>query len=256
MALKDALGRAFMSLRELNQLIISFTEIAHQTSIPTEGSELWELTVRHLIIELLDNTVDVVKDNKKMMSLAYREDISAETFFDENCGNCGMSSIAECLGSTNDTDDDKKFKDAINYDPMIKMHGIKYQLFSDFGLGIYGKDPLQLFEKTKIIEKCHHYTIAYTEIMKFQSTPIPFPLLQMGRTFLLIYTFAMPLALIEFVPDFTLIPVMLFIFFLTYGYVGLELVAFRLLTPFGHNATDLDLDGMRKATIYGILCDW
>lgn len=45
---------------------------------------------------------------------------------------------------------------------------------------------------------------------------------------------------------------MVFVFFLTYGFVGLELVAMKLMNPFGDGKNDLNVTGMREATAIGI----
>ena len=45
---------------------------------------------------------------------------------------------------------------------------------------------------------------------------------------------------------------MAFVFFLTYGFVGLELVAIKLMSPFGDGRNDLNVSGMREATARGI----
>ena len=45
---------------------------------------------------------------------------------------------------------------------------------------------------------------------------------------------------------------MAFVFFLTYGFLGLELVAIKLMDPFGDGKNDLNVSGMREATAIGI----
>jgi len=67
----------------------------------------------------------------------------------------------------------------------------------------------------------------WTHLRYFLTTPHPFPLVQMTRTFLFLYVFTLPLALLSDVTSpfghvFT-------IFVLTYGYVGLEMVVRSLL---------------------------
>ena len=68
-------------------------------------------------------------------------------------------------------------------------------------------------------------------ITKLTTTQLPFPLVQMTRTFLLFYIFTVPLALLSDVSS----PYMhlVVIFFLTFGYIGLEVVSVELDDPFG-----------------------
>ena len=73
-------------------------------------------------------------------------------------------------------------------------------------------------------------------IRKFMTTPVPFPLIQMARTFLFLYIFTVPFVLLSdassvFAHCFT-------IFLLTYGFMGLEVVAIELDNPFGDDPND------------------
>jgi len=247
MAMREALGTIFMSMRLLNQLVILYTEAAEKKYKPKENKQ-WELSVQSKIEDVLNITVNIVKDQNKMVRLAYGDGNGNENTMIYDCMDLG------CLGQI--TELDPKNVDINQHDPMIRIQALRLHLYTNFGLGSYGDNPLEMLEKMRILEICRQFTIAFTELLKYRTTPIPFPLLQMGRTILLVYTFSMPLALIGFVPDFSLPTVMLFIFFLTYGYVGLELVAFRLLTPFGNKACDFNIEGMRKATRFGIESDW
>ena len=72
----------------------------------------------------------------------------------------------------------------------------------------------------------------------------------MARTFLFIWTFSIPLALRGVVDDFVV--EIIFVFFLTYGFIGLELVATKLMYPFGDDVNDLNVTGMREATLSGL----
>jgi len=69
-------------------------------------------------------------------------------------------------------------------------------------------------------------------------------LLQMGRTFLFLWTFTIPFVLRGVVDE--IIPAMAFVFFLTYGFIGLELVAIKMMDPFGDGINDLNVTGMRE----------
>ena len=74
------------------------------------------------------------------------------------------------------------------------------------------------------------------------TTPFPFPLVQMTRTFMFFYVFTVPFALLSD-PS---IPVAhcITIFVLTFGFMGLEYVAIELDNPFGEDDNDFDNLGM------------
>ena len=64
----------------------------------------------------------------------------------------------------------------------------------------------------------------YYGIRKFVTTPFPFPLVQMARTFLFIYLITLPFALLDAVQDNVVVH-MAVVFLMTYGFVGLETVS-------------------------------
>jgi hypothetical protein len=83
----------------------------------------------------------------------------------------------------------------------------------------------------------------YYRMQKFLTTPFPFPLAQMARTFLFFYLYTVPVAMLHDVS----IPIAhcIVIFFLTYGFMGLEYVSIELDDPFGSD--DNDFKNLRYA---------
>ena len=77
---------------------------------------------------------------------------------------------------------------------------------------------------------------------KFLTTPFPFPLVQMARTFLFFYVYTVPFALLSDPSNSYAHCVVIFI--LTYGFMGLEYVSIELDNPFGEDANDFDNLGM------------
>jgi len=109
---------------------------------------------------------------------------------------------------------------------------------------------LELFERMKLMDMLTEFVVHYRNLLKCASTPLPFPLVQMGRTFLFLWTFTIPLVLRGVVEE--LYSALAFVFFLTYGFVGLELVCMKLMNPFGDGTNDLNVSGMKEATIIGM----
>mmetsp|Transcript_47348 Transcript_47348/g.71680 ORF Transcript_47348/g.71680 Transcript_47348/m.71680 type:complete len:134 (-) Transcript_47348:404-805(-) len=72
----------------------------------------------------------------------------------------------------------------------------------------------------------------------------------MARTFIFIYSYALPFAL----ADSMIQPVgaMLVIFFITYGFLGLEFVAMELDDPFGDDPNDFDNLGMARVRVLSL----
>lgn len=78
----------------------------------------------------------------------------------------------------------------------------------------------------------------YYGIRTFITTPVPFPLIQMARTFLFLYVFTVPFVLLR--DDSSVFAHCFAVFLLTYGFMGLEVVAIELDNPFGDDENDFD----------------
>ena len=66
----------------------------------------------------------------------------------------------------------------------------------------------------------------------------------MARTFLFVWIFSLPFVLVR---DVTKLPALLMlIFFITYGFVGLEFVSIELDDPYGDDPNDFDVMGLAK----------
>jgi len=75
---------------------------------------------------------------------------------------------------------------------------------------------------------------------KFITTPVPFPLIQMTRTILCFYLFTIPLVFLSDTMADNMLERCLSVFMLTYGFMGLELVAIELDDPFGTDDNDFE----------------
>jgi hypothetical protein len=95
---------------------------------------------------------------------------------------------------------------------------------------------LQTNEQLRILDFVTKYVHAWEEMHKLVSSPFPFPLAQMTRTFLFFWVFSLPLVLIK--DDTSLWATFLVIFGITYGFFGLEYVALQLSDPFGQDEND------------------
>lgn len=97
---------------------------------------------------------------------------------------------------------------------------------------------LQVNREVKLLGTLDGFMNGYFGMRRFMTTPVPFPLIQMNRTLLFLYVFTVPFVLVSD-PSF-LIAKCLAVFILTFGYVGLELVAIELDNPFGDDPNDFD----------------
>jgi predicted membrane chloride channel (bestrophin family) len=90
----------------------------------------------------------------------------------------------------------------------------------------------------KLYDSVDSFMGGYYAIRQFVTTPFPFPLVQMTRTFLFFYIFTVPFALLN--DASSTYAYLVVVFFLTYGFIGIELVSNELEDPFGNDPNDFN----------------
>jgi predicted membrane chloride channel (bestrophin family) len=110
--------------------------------------------------------------------------------------------------------------------------------------------PLQLAQEIKLLVFVDVFMTNYYGMTKFLTTPVPFPLIRMARTFLFFYMFTVPLALLAVSGSSTAAHICT-VFVLTYGCMGLDAVAIEWDDPFGDDPNDFDNLAMAEVTMIG-----
>lgn len=113
----------------------------------------------------------------------------------------------------------------------------------------YCGERLAVNEELRILESVQEFLAGYHGIHEVITTAFPFPLAQMTRTFLFFWTFTLPMALVNTGPMWQ---VMVIMFFVTYGFIGLEYVSIEMDDPFGDDPNDFDDWGMAQVIIEDI----
>jgi predicted membrane chloride channel (bestrophin family) len=99
--------------------------------------------------------------------------------------------------------------------------------------------PLDVNQELLLFTFAKNLFTAYHNFSKLSMVPFPFPLLQMSRTFLFVWTFTLPFALAS---DINSLPaILLMIFAITYGVLGLETASIEMDDPFGDDPCDFDV---------------
>eukprot|EP00565_Helicotheca_tamesis_P000730 CAMPEP_0185732368 /NCGR_PEP_ID=MMETSP1171-20130828/15898_1 /TAXON_ID=374046 /ORGANISM="Helicotheca tamensis, Strain CCMP826" /LENGTH=252 /DNA_ID=CAMNT_0028401831 /DNA_START=401 /DNA_END=1159 /DNA_ORIENTATION=- len=106
------------------------------------------------------------------------------------------------------------------------------------------KTFMHVNEELKVLGFVSDYVAAFHGLKKLMTTPFPFPLVQMARTFLFFWVFTIPFAIVGDISD--PIDAMIINFFITYGFIGLEYVSMELDDPYGDDANDFDDLGMAQ----------
>ena len=86
---------------------------------------------------------------------------------------------------------------------------------------------LDVNQELKLLSCISEFVTAYHGLMALITTPFPFPLVQMTRTFLFVWVFTLPFALASDIQD--IIPLLLIVFFGTYGENTLYLSFLRII---------------------------
>lgn len=89
---------------------------------------------------------------------------------------------------------------------------------------------------------------ANAQLYKLLLTPMPYPFIQMTKTFLYIWLYTLPLALLHerYTKDDNPIVPMFIVFILTYGFLGVEFVSVELTDNFGDDPSDFDALGLMQ----------
>lgn len=100
------------------------------------------------------------------------------------------------------------------------------------------------------------FLTAYDDMRIFLTTPFPFPLIQMARTFIFIYLYTLPFALLPLADyednNIAWVVYSCIVFLVTYGLLGLEYVAISFDDPFGDDDNDFDNLGMMYTELENI----
>lgn len=97
-------------------------------------------------------------------------------------------------------------------------------------------------EEGRLLECVSEYMKAYSGLSRILTTTLPFPLVQMNKTFLFVWLFSLPFALCHDTYGVNGGPLMvnLIVFLITFGFLGCEIVAAQLADPFGDDTVDFD----------------
>lgn len=102
-----------------------------------------------------------------------------------------------------------------------------------------------------IVDNLNH---AYCAQKRVHITPPPFPMVQMSRTITFVWVFLLPVVLME--DESSVMAHCFVVFFVTFAFIGLELVAIEVDDPFGHDDNDIDNMGLALSVfedVYNII---
>lgn len=218
-----ALGTMYASSRELVQYAVLFSSLDH-----TDRAREWRLELSYRLLILLRTSM-AVTDFATTHQAAWDVPELHGTLKDDICDSTCMSAGRRWAhAQRNVWEESLRVPIRVAYLLRKSIHSQTTRL----------DHPMHVTQENILLAKVDAFLTGYYAMRQFLTTPVPFPLIQMARTFLFLYVFTVPLV---FVADKSSLLAHCFaIFVLTYGYVGLELVAIELDDPFGDDPNDFN----------------
>jgi predicted membrane chloride channel (bestrophin family) len=226
MEIRRHLGEAYRSCRELIQFTCIYT-LSHETP----EAKSWRQEVGYLTILMLRVTMDALHWSSTQKSLW--EDLPEvhQSLPQER----QMRRVRQYLHGPR-TMVDENFRA-----PVLLSYNLREKIMRHEGPLGY-KMPVN--EYRDLLHFVTSFVTAFHGFRVLVFTPYPFPLVQMTRIFLFFWVYSLPLVLLpqlDSVRDTTVL-----IFFMTFGFLGIEYVSMTLDDPFGDDPNDFDDAGMAE----------
>lgn len=218
MTQRQGLGDLCRACKELVGYTVTFTRMKHKT----DEDKRWRRSIAKRTISVLKTIVAVMKYPSSQKHVWEVDDIEEEDKI--------ASRIA--VGDSNERS------------PLVLALFLRSVIFSHIHKL---STPLEVPQELILMQYTTDLMSAYSDIMTYLTTPYPFPLVQMTRTILFFYIFTLPFALNNDIHKVA--PFLFTIFIITYGFVGLELIAMEIDDPFGEDPNDFDV-GIMSQTVY------
>jgi len=239
----EARGLLLLALQTIRQISIhaaAFTngDLQRQEGKARDRTNLWRIMLRQHLVHMVYTSVCVIKEEE----LTY--DFTGVRMEEEN----EDSDSASGTGVT--IENDGQFtKNRFESIPSLS-HAIHKDIVMN---ALYLQKPLSVLHENRLHAFHCDYEKYVAELCKFATTPYPFPITQMTRIFLFLWMFTLPFALTHKATEpFT---ATILVFFIAYGFFGLEFVSIELDDPFGDDLNDLAIDEFAKTVVKGIMED-
>ena len=123
---------------------------------------------------------------------------------------------------------------------------LAHQLSQTIASPASGTSQLDSIQIKQLTDQVELFLEGFHGIRVYLNIPLPYSMVQMSRIFLLLYVFTMPFAILSADLKLGDVQVVLLVFIMTYGFMGLELVSTNLEDPFGSDPADLPVIEITK----------
>lgn len=240
MSARGFLSAVVRSCRELVQYLVTFTRYDS-----TQAAINWRGQVSACTVDLLFELVDVLQMNDKLTLHEMQSLFHAERRRNGNGQLLTVEDSTNINNNINDSPRDWWLKHQRN--PLSMAIHLRSAIASHVK---YLSRPLEANQELRLLSCTSDFVSAYHGLVKLITTPFPFPLVQMTRTSLFVWVFTLPFALMSNRVGFFAYPLT---FFLTYGFIGLEVVSIELDDPFGNDANDINVMALVRVVLDDVL---
>ena len=158
------------------------------------------------------------------------------------------------LGIENNDDGDRDGEILIDssmlLDPFLLANKV-HLLINNHSL--YLGRTMEVQREMELHRQVSDFMMTYYDLLKYASTPVPFPTTQMAQTILLVWVCLLPSILLYSddndkmaLEEGNVVILAIVAFLGTYGFWGLERVAEELDLPFGDDDNDIEIDELAK----------
>lgn len=224
-------SRNFLSImyREVRELISTMAAVTKPKN-DTIPSKEWRLEVAYRTCILLRTAMAVIdypEDEIAPWNLVElngleKEDVTRTTFLNPQVAALRTERLSEF-------EESMRVPIRISYLLRKSIHSNSTRL----------NNPMNIALEGRLLSSVDGFMNGFYGMRKFLTTPVPFPMVQMARTFLFCYVFTIPFT---FLSDSVVSGIYhaIAVFIITYGFIGLETCAIELDNPFGKDPNDLN----------------
>ena len=134
--------------------------------------------------------------------------------------------------------------------PVVWTYNLREEVMATRQRDVLVNRPFHPNEELRILHYTSEFQQYFHGLKTLITTPFPFPLVQMERTFLFFWVFSLPLLLIS--KNDQVLEVLILTFFCTYGFFGLEESSNEMSDPFGSDPNDFPIQRWVEMTFEDI----
>lgn len=236
-------------LASMNQAAIELTQLAYSFTKRQAQPETkeWRFNVTLQVLSLLKATIDMIYKGgqENVWEAPFLQDQPVKLFVDNETSKghvpkSFLSAPAERYIAGLHLKSDKNLRV-----PIRIAQRLRDEILSHQNLPV---DPMDTIQERMLLDQVQQFMASYHGIRKYLTCPLPLPLVQLGRIFVMFYVYTLPFALLSPELNLNYLQMIVLIAIMTYGFMGIELLFVEIDDPFAEDPNDLPLMEEARAT--------